>query len=309
MVEYPVHRHDPDQRHAQHGPSRHVAGDGPCEPWPLAVGCTPLPDRTADRTPEQAEAVEFATEILWRLTAGRYGLCKETVRPCRRRCLPFAPSGRRVDTGQWLAAGCGCAPTPGGCGCGPISEIRLPGPVHWDPIDYTKPPTEPPNSERVHKIEVLVDGERLNEYRDYTLYSPNLLTRLGGVWPDCQDLTAAENHAGAFVVKYWRGQEVPPGGRRSVALLAWEFLKACQGATDCKLPERVREVAREGITYTMVDPLDFLDNGRTGLSEVDLWLSTVNPKSHRSPSGVWSPDLPSVRGHWYPATPPPARGW
>ena len=45
----------------------------------------------------------------------------------------------------------------------------------------------------------------------------------------------------------------------------------------CRIPERVRSVSREGLSFDMIDPQDFMDDGRTGIWEIDLFIRTANP--------------------------------
>jgi hypothetical protein len=62
--------------------------EGPC-PWPLDTACCPgWPEDPEEWDDQHVLAVEIATDILWRLTAGRFGLCPELIRPCRRACTP-----------------------------------------------------------------------------------------------------------------------------------------------------------------------------------------------------------------------------
>ncbi|MBB3665908.1 hypothetical protein FB384_004867 [Prauserella sediminis] len=257
-------------------------GSGPCRTWPLDPSCGCLPDDPASWAPEHQRVVEAASEILWRLTAGRFGLCHDTVRPCRRNCLPddcYAPpatSGLLLGS-RWVNMGCAHQQRP--CGCGPVSEIALPGPVHVDDE---------------HPVAVRVDGAQLDP-TVFRLVDGNRLIRVDGQkWPDCQDFTADLDEPGAFGIDYWRGNPVPPGGRRAVALLACELWKACNGL-ECQLPNRVEQVQREGVTMTMVNSQEFLERGRVGITEADMWLSSVNPSGLRQPPAVYSPDLPSVR--------------
>lgn len=286
---------------------------GPCRTWPVMPGCGCLPPDATTWDEEQRQAVEAATDILWRLTGGMYGLCRTTVRPCRKPLhstygpLTAGPSsGPRpaLIDGQWFNLFCGC-PT-NGCSCGPMSELRLPGPVYWEPphawwpADHDDRPTPPR-----YAMEVLIDGVELDSHA-YTLLESNRLVRTdGGMWPDCQyidrppyirdDDPPEWTAEGTFAVTYWYGNPVPSAGRRAVALLACELWKACQGDESCKLPARVQNITREGVSYTMVDPQDFLTEGRTGITDVDMWLAAVNPHSLRSPSTVFSVDMPTVR--------------
>lgn len=283
------------------------AASGPCRTWPLEgdCGCLPPDASTWDRT--MLHSVEVATEILWRLTGGQFGLCREVVRPCTGGCAKPARSGAdgrmspQIINGQWVNMVCGCPRASDDCSCGAApSSLYLPGPVYWeDPrLGHDDPDR--------YKLHVYIDGEHLPP-GSYWMYGSNQLIRTdGGTWPACQDLTVAPDQPGAFSVVYWRGTPVPPGGKRAVALLACEIWKACaKGPDSCALPRRVQTVQREGITYTMLDPMDFLSEGRTGLTEVDMWLAAVNPAKLHSPSAVLSPDMRRHRSEWSGGGTPP----
>ena len=71
-------------------------------------------------------------------------------------------------------------------------------------------------------------------------------------------------------------------------------------ASGCRLPERTKTVTRDGVTYDMFDPGEWLDQGLTGLRDVDTWLRAVNPHALTQPSAVFSLDMP--------AAPPATRG-
>lgn len=77
-------------------------------------------------------------------------------------------------------------------------------------------------------------------------------------------------------MEYLRGIAVPPGVPRLTAMLATEFYNACTGGR-CRLPRTVSEVTRQGVTHRIVNPNDIYSVGKTGIPEVDLWLSAVNP--------------------------------
>ncbi|GAA3786679.1 hypothetical protein GCM10022226_01000 [Sphaerisporangium flaviroseum] len=49
-------------------------------------------------------------------------------------------------------------------------------------------------------------------------------------------------------------------------------------------------VIRQGVQVDIADPTTIFSEGRTGLTLVDLWLSTVNPYRLESASRVMSPD-------------------
>lgn len=92
-------------------------------------------------------------------------------------------------------------------------------------------------------------------------------------------------------VEYIWGVNPPAGGRMATVKLAEQFLFAWDNSDDCKLPQRVTNVTRQGISWTILDPQDFLNDGRTGIYEIDLFLKTVNPDKTRRPARVFSPDI------------------
>jgi hypothetical protein len=249
--------------------------DGPCRTWPLAPGCGCLPPNPAVWTELHRLAVEDATTILWSLTAGVFGLCRVTVRP-----------GRHTPCGGADVGWCGCPYTP---------EIKLPGPVFRDPPGVSAPK---------YPIEVWIDGAALPA-TEYRLVEPDRLLRVGCAgWPGCQHLDRPlepvdgqpDSALGTFGIRYWRGRPVPPGGRRAVALLACELWRACTGDAACRIPARVELVEREGVTYRIIDKQEFLSKGRIGITEIDTWLASVNPRARRGPPAVFSVDDPPLVG-------------
>lgn len=75
-------------------------------------------------------------------------------------------------------------------------------------------------------------------------------------------------------VHYQIGSTLPPGTQVLVAWLADQYVKAATGQK-CSLPERVTSVTRQGVSWTMLDPMDFLDKRFTGMGRIDSWLATV----------------------------------
>ena len=72
---------------------------------------------------------------------------------------------------------------------------------------------------------------------------------------------------------------------------------------DCSLPERVTSVSRQGMSWTLLDPQDFLESGRTGIYEIDLMLASLNPARALARPRVFSPDLPRATAYQYAAPP------
>lgn len=96
-------------------------------------------------------------------------------------------------------------------------------------------------------------------------------------------------------VTYTYGTPPPTAGKAAARMLALELVKLYEGDDTCALPQRVTSVARQGVTYTILDNQDFIDELKTGLYAVDLFLKTVNPDKARARSRVFSPDTPRAR--------------
>lgn len=262
--------------------------EGPCN-WPVELDCAP--DWATYPPGVQSAAAAWATYILWSLTGRRYGPCSITIRPCGPKCL--GPNGYLtfpVNSGSTSSAGmpwmipwidngvwrnCGCA---GGCTCSATCEVALPGPVAF--ID-----------------EVTIDGVVLDPsaYRLDSLRGIPVLVRTdGGCWPDCQDMDADVTEVGSFAITYQRGTLVPRAGQIAAGLLAAEFAKACVGQ-DCALPQQLSSLSRNGVEVTVVDPATLVDNGLTGIANVDLWIRAVNPTAKAQRSRVYSSDFRGPR--------------
>jgi hypothetical protein len=254
-----------------------------CEPWPLVPTCLPAGWSVNPEvwTPEQRTAVRIATSMLRRATAGVYGLCVTTLRPCRtRKCsdrypymgvpLSSSPWTPVLHDGKLYNITCGCADAST-CGCGPICEVPLDGPVY-------------------DVLSVKVDGVPVDN-TTYWVDDYNKLVRRKGspCWPECQDLELPDTEPGTFSVTYRRGALPDADGELALTLLAVEVAKLCSGDKSCALPRGTTRVSREGIDIEIEIPA-----GKTGIRLVDNWIDTVNPFSAWAPMRVYSPD--TVRG-------------
>ena len=92
--------------------------------------------------------------------------------------------------------------------------------------------------------------------------------------------------ASARVVKYLRGEPVPPGAAERVGVLARERYLQCIGDSRCRLPRNATSVTRQGVSVQMPTPQEIIDSGSTGLPEVDLWVRALNPHGWSSVSEV-----------------------
>lgn len=96
-------------------------------------------------------------------------------------------------------------------------------------------------------------------------------------------------------VTYTYGSPVPTAGKAAARILATELVKLYENDDSCALPQRVTTVVRQGVTYTVLDNQAFVDELKTGIYAVDLFLKTANPDKARARSRVFSPDTPRAR--------------
>lgn len=251
---------------------------GLCEPWTPIWTCA-LPTEANAVT---GTAVQMASEILWALTARRFGLCTVTIRPCRRDCFNANWGGWNnwweygtyptpvLYNGLWYNIACGWCSD--GCSCSRISDVMLPGPVHE--IGAVK-----------------VDGVVLTKNVDYRLDDYRRLIRLGGEeWPLCNDLNLADTEVGTWSVTFSQGEPVPSLGQIAVGILATELAKMLICDSSCSLPKPVQSLSRQGVNLTFLDPNEVFADGRTGLYVPDMFISTYNPNKLRNRSMVYDID-------------------
>jgi hypothetical protein len=261
---------------------------GPCD-WPIDVSC--CPEWETFSATVRGNATAWATQILDSLTGRRFAQCQVNYRPCGPKCgvwsgyltwpvnaASVSGSGMPwmipwIDNGIWR--NCGCT---GGCSCRARCEVPFPGPVALI-------------------AEVMIDGVildpsayRLDSYRGL----PVLVRTDGECWPECQDMEAGPDEVGAFTITYQPGELLPLAGQIAAGQLACEFAKNCVGQ-DCALPQQLASMSRNGIEVQVLDPATFLENGLTGIANVDLWVRSVNPFRRVRTSKVYSPDVPGPR--------------
>lgn len=239
------------------------ASSSTCLPWATADDvCSPCDDYDLDQVQLELN-LQAASDVLFELSGRQFaGECEETVRPCGRRCGAQGCCGRRPCRS-----------------CGQLSQIRLGG---W-PLRSI--------------VEVIVDGEVLSSLR-YRIDDDRWLVRLPDAdgsnpgWPTCQRMELASTELDTFEVTYTYGQDPPSLGVAAAAELACELTLACQPETigECRLPQRVQSITRQGVTTVMLNPAEMFKNG-VGLPMSDLFLATYNPNKLRRRATVWSPDI------------------
>lgn len=271
---------------------------GPCQSWvtvdEVAACCSA--DVGSDPSLFEMASVE-ASMVLFEFSGRQFtGACEVlNARPFADGCScwawltsPMSPGAPQIPFGSfgwglwgtgwgWGWDGCGSA-----FGCGALSRAKLTG----------YPVTE--------VTEVKVDGDVIDP-TGYRLDEWKYLTRLADpvslaprFWPACQRLDLDDDQPGTWSVSYLAGVAPPALGVSAAAQLACQIYLACIGGASCDLPSGVTKIERQGITIERAPFLAWgLKNGSwaTGLSLVDLFLSTYNPAGLRRRSAVWSPDV------------------
>lgn len=215
------------------------------EPDPACLG-----DQWGTHTPEvQERALRLATLTLQMLTRYRVGLCPITIRPCP----PVARCGcgwnPHIRNGSWFNS-CGCAGS-----CAPLSEYDIPGPVGY--IDTMK-----------------IDGVDVDLWNgDWRIDDGTKLVWQGdgpSPLPAYQDLNLPDTEPGTWSITYSRSYPVSQDGKVAVALLALEYAEACKPRGKCSLPKNVRNVNRNGVSFTIEAGL--FPNGLTSIQLVDAYI-------------------------------------
>lgn len=243
----------------------------PCE-WPLsaAVDCPEIGD-SGDLLAAKAAAVS----LLWNWTGRKFGVCPVSIVPMLDEELIRSTYRGQAEQRVGRAASAVWHPVMvrgeiwnlgvDDSGYRHRTAMRLPPPIHT-------------------VTEIRINGGVLDPSA-YRVDNANRVVRIdGGRWPARQNYTDP-----TIEVEYLRGLEVPPAGQVAAAVLACEMAKALASRGDCKLPERIQTITREGVTMGFVDPFDGLERGQTGLWLVDSWVASVT-RSPRRPS-VLSPDV------------------
>lgn len=258
-------------------PTISVACQGTCTQWCSTLDmCSPCDDYAMDAVLLD-DCIDAASDILFELSGRRFaGVCQDTVRPCGR--SDATDNGRPIRGYDYGGYGCSCNSSRR-CGCASVSEITL--------------GAYPVNS----IVSVKVDGETLDS-STYRIDDNRYLVRLPDAdgtnpgWPCCQDMSLADTEDDTWSVTFTYGSPPPAAGVKAAAELACQLALACQpeDVGRCRLPQRVTQITRQGTTAVLLDPFDFLDNGKTGIYSVDLFLRTYNPKGLRQRATVINPE-------------------
>lgn len=244
-----------------------------CEPWANEADlCSPCDDYDIDMG-LMDDALQAASDILFALSGRQYpGKCTTTVTVDRRHIAAQSPG----DPSLLRSVGAYTGRQSGRLGLrrtGAPKEITLG--VH-PVIDVTK---------------VVVDGDELAD----SLYRVD-----DWRWLVREDDPDGSNPGWSFddvmTVDVTYGRTPPPFGVQAAASLGCQLYLACQPEDvrdGCVLPKRIQSITRQGMQMVVMDPFDFLDEGKTGVYEVDLFLKQANPGGVARRAAIASPDVPS----------------
>lgn len=282
---------------------------GPCSPWCSGEEIAAQPwmaaaisraiagdnDDVGEITQAQvdvicAEAADSASYYLYEATARMFtGQCGPvTIRPVSR---PTDIDTRAWNTG-WGAGGWNSS--WGSCyyGVGNSSVVSHYGCSNPPEIDLGAFPVTEITLVKIDGVEIPADEYELRDYKTLIRVRPtaeSTPTERWG-WPTCQINTLPDTQQGTFSVTYRYGQPAPAMGKLAAKCLA-QYLALPQLGDDTRYPRRIMSMTRQGVSANVVDVMDLVKNGQTGIEEVDLFVRAANPRGLQQPSAVWSPDM------------------
>ena len=209
------------------------------------------------RSPFADDAIASASYILWALSGRKYNFPRSVIE--KYQCPIYRDSyyGRPTPDLRNGSVYNVCM------SCGTPSAIRL-------------------RNTPALKIEYVSYRDEILDPSTYSLVNRAILSPADyHHWDLCQGVK----------VRYRFGQPPPVSGRRAAKYLADQFVKSWSGSA-CKLPQRMTSITREGVSMTVLDTQDFLDQGKTGVYEIDLFLRAANPTKALNRARVFSPDKP-----------------
>jgi len=253
---------------------------GPCSPWTNTSAARACGDCGSADDVLLAQMIDVASYALWACSAQMFpGACEDTVTPLPRhaRTVPvtfgFPVSGRRYGS-RVGPCGCGTTGCEVGLGVWPVTailQVKIGGQT-LDPAEY-----------------------QVNDWR-WLVRRPDAQGRRRH-WPHCPYTDRPTTEAGTFTVTFGHGMAPPPPGVLACQVLACQLALSCDPGSegDCRLPAKVTQVTRQGVSISMQTLVSFLEKGETGIWQVDLFLGSVNPGRVRAPAQVLTAgDWPDV---------------
>lgn len=254
-----------------------------CGPW---ASPSDIPEKWRPRASDNQWIVTLglAAEVLYALTGHRW----RGVGCSDRLVLRSRPPS--IGDGEWpfLSTTCGCWELLAGWGwsSNPAAWVVNASWRGGHPAPMAVPLEA--DATAITRVELLAGDLDPAAYR---LSKSGWAERTDGAgWSLCGEL-------GPTTIHYDKGDAPPAGGVAACVNLGIELVRSWCGEQGCAIPPNASTITRQGITITM-DPSAFLKEQRTGVSIVDLWIESVNPRRANGTrptrqGSVWSPDLPA----------------
>jgi hypothetical protein len=145
--------------------------------------------------------------------------------------------------------------------------------------------------------QIIFDGDIVDP-NTYRIDDAKWLVREQGCagWPTCQNLAAELGEPNTFGVDFTFGQLPPQMGVDAAILLASELYRAATPAlkTTCQLPRRVTSITRQGVSIAVLDSMQYVSQGLTGIASIDMFIHAWNPGQQVRRPMVFSPDLVNI---------------
>jgi hypothetical protein len=274
----------------------------PSLPCSLTVDTGCCPEWDSYDTELQTAAAEYGALLVWASTGRRFGLCSKTVRPCRRDCEDCWGGGWFWAEGTWMPyifngvwRNCFCGTGDGCSSCKASCQLWL----------------EPPVNSIVN---VYFSGSGIIAPSTYRVDDYQWLVRQGPAvsgsgatdcWPIMNNFNMPASGAGepfdnsAWQVTYLQGIPMPGVLSRAAGELACEYAKFCLGQV-CRLPQRATSLSRQGVTVSLVNVDQLLEDGLTGIVTVDNVIRAFNPYRLTSRMKIATPDYNPIRKTTWP---------
>ena len=225
------------------------------------------------------DAVKTASYLLWGMSGRKYSGTTTVTERYVSIFDPYLRAGASILTYSPILVD------------GDVQNLRLGGSGLYGDDDYLGDGTSSNTRIRLRGRKVVkihtvrdIDGNIIDPSQYYLVEHSTLLATPGATWTPSN-----------VEVTYTYGTPPPTAGKNAARMLAIELVKLYEGDDTCALPQRVTSISRQGISYTVLDNQDFIDDLRTGLYAVDLFLKTSNPDKARARARVFSPDVPKAR--------------
>lgn len=242
---------------------------------------------TTYQTTLAAEAAALASEALYRLSGSQFtgAAGPVTVRPIARPIDADSHIFGRSVSGLGYLSSWGACSAFGWSRSSTFSHYGCDNPPEVDLGAYPVTSID----------EVTIDGVTIPSI-EYSVRDYRMLVRIRPVdgaspterygWPTCQIPDMPLSERGTFGVTFHYGAPPPTGGVRAAKVLAQELWLSGNGDPH-RIPNRATSTQKQGISIQLNDMLTWLAQRRTGLMEVDLWLTSLEQVAPM----VWSPNV------------------